>query len=868
MFGKSVSLRLLFAAAFLIVALVVVPKLRTLSAQEATATVTPSETATLTATWTETATLVPSDTATATLTETATDTATATPTEMPTTTAAVTDTATPTLEAVAPASPTATLVETPSATATSDTATPSPTLTASTTATIHAARAFSSIDSGLNLLYSQSFDGTTDPYDELYGFPWPFVEHAPDLALQITTDSQTTRVTMSQTPNRAIQASFFIAAGAAKLMVRQSGSGNYSATLGVDGLVSLYRNEQQISTTLLSTFSSGDWHTFQLSAIGNVLQVFVDDIEVINQTDPAPLTPGVVSFSAVNSAGNPLLVDDIYVWAVIEPLPEMPNSALSASSASRSASFFGGNDSLGYTNKLNESVRIIGVTAGGNQTIQLPTEVFGAYDIEWSPNGQIAVFSCQIDYGISPNRYGLDICKINANGSNYINLTRPSNLSDQSLRLHGERNPSFSPDGSKIVFNAYNRPDGLYGLWIKDLNTLVETRLNFLDTGGPAWGPNHIFFRYSDGIYRVSPQGGTPTAVILHNNTQLINSLPAPLIFGSLGVDYPAINSRGDLAFQVGYDDRIGIGVMVNANAQVIRPFCATDPDFAPYSDALAVVSPGAEYQCPDVQGDVIIIDKNGNVLRQYLTNIGDNGIGFDWHTQPSNQATATPISIANQTATAQAIILATASAQAATATRGAHLTATANANATATARATQTVTVTPRPNCAIAPPLENNFLAAGGLLVHDVVLGGHAYFRHVVVPPQLVFERARFVSASTAFWDSVMGIGAGNARADKVVGRWLESAPILVSWSTTAVDQEPYVFYGLAGVNVISPLTTVNTFTVLNYHFVNTTGYGFQDVLGTIRPYYPTGAIVWLKCNVYSPLANVPYTINSAYPN
>ncbi len=185
------------------------------AAQDATETPapTPSETPPPTLTETPVPTDIPTPISTETPTATETPTLTETWTETPTATASETATETPTADASVTASETLTLSPTATETATAS-------LTPSLTATIPTTH-FDPAALGLNLLYSQNFDGTSDPYDELYGFPWPLVENAPDLALQIITDNQVTRVTLSRTPNRAIQGRFLVPTGAAKLSVRQ-----------------------------------------------------------------------------------------------------------------------------------------------------------------------------------------------------------------------------------------------------------------------------------------------------------------------------------------------------------------------------------------------------------------------------------------------------------------------------------------------------------------------------------------------------------------------------------------------------------------------------------------------------------------------
>src|SRR6185437_1596841 len=119
----------------------------------------------------------------------------------------------------------------------------------------------------------------------------------------------------------------------------------------------------------------------------------------------------------------------------------------------------------------------------------------------WSPDGTKIVF--QQDPGLHP-----EIWVVNGDGSGQQQLT--SNTSD-------DRRPGWSPTGAKIVF-ASNRDGsgGLSDLFVMNANGSGQVNITntpSIDEDYPSWSPdgNRIAFSRDGDIYTVKPDGTTLT---------------------------------------------------------------------------------------------------------------------------------------------------------------------------------------------------------------------------------------------------------------------------------------------------------------------------------------------------------------------
>lgn len=177
----------------------------------------------------------------------------------------------------------------------------------------------------LQLLVRETFDnGDLSPW--LMGDGWALVPYANGLALQVDNSIVPAELLKGDFFNVAVQASFVLQTGAAQISVRQSETGNYTATLDASGLVRLFRSSELVlavqCTVQCTVDAAGEANTLRLSAVDGVVRVAVNDVEVIAVRDEMPLPPGKVqvgadfTLSADGSVvpGNVMLINDFFLW--------------------------------------------------------------------------------------------------------------------------------------------------------------------------------------------------------------------------------------------------------------------------------------------------------------------------------------------------------------------------------------------------------------------------------------------------------------------------------------------------------------------------------------------------------------------------
>jgi hypothetical protein len=169
----------------------------------------------------------------------------------------------------------------------------------------------------LTLMVEDTFDsGALDLWT--LGAGWSLVPSESGQALQGVNSAEAVTFVHGDLFNVAVQARFFMSVGSAHLSVRQSSAGQYTASLGTDGLVELYRAGSLVQSAVVLP-AAGQWHTLRLSAMDGVLRVSVDGVEVIAALDSAVLPPGAILIAG--SADGALLVDDV---SVLVPTSEIP----------------------------------------------------------------------------------------------------------------------------------------------------------------------------------------------------------------------------------------------------------------------------------------------------------------------------------------------------------------------------------------------------------------------------------------------------------------------------------------------------------------------------------------------------------------
>ncbi len=124
------------------------------------------------------------------------------------------------------------------------------------------------------------------------------------------------------------------------------------------------------------------------------------------------------------------------------------------------------------------------INSNGSNLTNMTNDFSEYYDASWSPSGdRIAYCSLTWDDSSTPHR---DIWIMDSDGSNQVNLTyNPSQIAALS------NYPSWSPDGSKIIYSHWDSSDGDAELYIMNSDGTNKTKItnNSSDDVAPSWSP-------------------------------------------------------------------------------------------------------------------------------------------------------------------------------------------------------------------------------------------------------------------------------------------------------------------------------------------------------------------------------------------
>ncbi len=150
---------------------------------------------------------------------------------------------------------------------------------------------------------------------------WVVVSNETGFALQANS-LNAARLNKGAYYNAAVQMRFLLTGGSAKLSLRVSSAGRYTASLDSSGVLLLFRGDALLGSVIVPPIAPGTWRTLRLSAVDSTLRVMVDDVEWLVAQDTAPLPPGeieIVAGAAGTQADGSLLVaplraDDLFVF--------------------------------------------------------------------------------------------------------------------------------------------------------------------------------------------------------------------------------------------------------------------------------------------------------------------------------------------------------------------------------------------------------------------------------------------------------------------------------------------------------------------------------------------------------------------------
>ena len=499
---------------FILLATTLIPVLAQDPATLEPPTLTPAEIATLTITPTETATLTlsPTDAPVPTLTETETPTATlaGTPSETPTASATLEGTLTET--ATASASPTA-----------SETPTETPTLTP--TATLLPP------EPGLELIYDERFDGGAYPFDMLLNTRGRLTRLGSEIALSVRQNDTPVTITPFMLGDAVLQARFALNGGVVVLEARATDAGGYRAVIALDGTVQLFRNGVVLGTGNASAATAGQWRTLRLSAIGDILRVSVDGVEVLVATDSEPLPDGSLRLGGSGMPANGLLIDDIAVFVRVPDSVTKTDTNHARLMAQNSYTFTRGDQMIFPQNGL------LAVNANGSQ--QVAAEGFDPF---MTTDGQGMMYDCGT----------YQVCIADSDGDNaQILPVHPDHVSN--FNYPG----GFSPNGLWALYLTQTQlTDELWAVNLRNgaLREVYEQDINmYYPLDDWHWGRdgNVYIARPDDGIYQLSsPISGSPSIdIMVDQDVTIIDGQVNNNDCQGNGLGDIAVNRQGDLLF-------------------------------------------------------------------------------------------------------------------------------------------------------------------------------------------------------------------------------------------------------------------------------------------------------------------------------
>jgi len=334
---------------------------------------------------------------------------------------------------------------------------------------------------GLPTLYTESFENPqfnqwfTDIRQSIVGV-------ADGHALRIGNVNSFLPLSQGNVLDVVFQSDINLSSGTASFGVRHSGSGSYRFDLNQNGMISLYRTEQILATVVTTPFVSGQWRNLKLSVIGNTLRLAIDNIEVLTVTDPSPLPFGTLFIAGNTEVANDFLVDNLLIQGTImEVQPPSITATRSQNirlSISALTSIPNGTSQRVVFMK-NSDVFIM--DDQGNNEINLTNNPATDFYPDLNLTGQIAF--------VSDRDGNWEIYTMNYDGSNLYRVT---------YSLYAENTPSWSNDGSSLVFE---REQQIYTIDLTATTGLPQL-LAFSTTYryAPKWSPDGQRIVYTDGL--------------------------------------------------------------------------------------------------------------------------------------------------------------------------------------------------------------------------------------------------------------------------------------------------------------------------------------------------------------------------------
>jgi len=135
---------------------------------------------------------------------------------------------------------------------------------------------------------------------------------------------------------------------------------------------------------------------------------------------------------------------------------------------------------IAFTSNLGSSLGIWVMNANGSNQTRLTPDGIYATSPTWSPDGT------KIAYEHYVGSYGISV--MNADGSGQHALTNPDGSQYPPSNLYGDKNPAWSPDGSKIAFSSTR--SGTTQIYTMDPDGGNQIRVTDVEADMPTWSPD------------------------------------------------------------------------------------------------------------------------------------------------------------------------------------------------------------------------------------------------------------------------------------------------------------------------------------------------------------------------------------------
>jgi Tol biopolymer transport system component len=338
-----------------------------------------------------------------------------------------------------------------------------------------------------------------------------------------------------------------------------------------------------------STRATGDtFDIFLINSDGSGLARLTDD-PAADEIQPV-WSPDLSQIAFVSDATGR---NQVYVFSLnnyeIAQLTDHPEGAIWPTWAP-------GGDELAYIvdNEARDQIVVIDVSSG-EQSLEQTLAIGDLGHLDWSPDGNRFVFAARPTVQ-SPD---MDIFSIDVAGARLINLTnRPAN----------DRFPSWSPDGSRVLFQSDQ--NGNEDIFVMQANGSLQTPLtsNMADDGEPAWssGGNRIVF--------VSDRDGNPNLYTMSDSGADVSAL-AVVEGRDAQPDWQPdpVQAQEEIAYAGGVLNSLNNVLVVNANGSGLAALTNnttsddTMPTWSPDGERLAFASTrGGNY-------DIYVLDRSAS---------------------------------------------------------------------------------------------------------------------------------------------------------------------------------------------------------------------------------------------------------------